>query len=295
MKFSFKSFAIGFACAALSLGAVTYANAASNGTLKACANKTTGMMRYISKGSCKKTETSLSWNQIGPQGPSGSSGAAGAKGDTGAAGAKGDTGAAGAAGAAGAKGDTGAAVAVTTTTVPSQRVGDIGPGGGPIFYVDTDNLYPFTYLEVAPSNAIENATGCDIGGLSWSNDNSTSGPLTSDVFGQGQNNTYTLLSMCGSDSFTPSPFYSLKSQIAAGWFVPNIAEMKSLVNSERLGLISLPRPAPLSDKSLMTSSMVVGTSLNSGVQFWQWRPSADEIGTTYSPFTGYAIRLIRAM
>ena len=74
MKFSFKSFAIGFGCAALSLGAVTYANAATNATLKACANKTTGAMRYISKGSCKKTEKLLSWNQMGPQGSTGANG-----------------------------------------------------------------------------------------------------------------------------------------------------------------------------------------------------------------------------
>ena len=99
MKFSFKSFLIGFACAALSLGAVTYANAAGNGTLKACANKTTGVMRYISKGSCnKKTETTLSWNQMGPTGLSGSAGTngtAGANGTNGSAGAKGEVGPAG--------------------------------------------------------------------------------------------------------------------------------------------------------------------------------------------------------
>ena len=92
MKFSFRSFAVGFGCAALSLGAVTYANAAGNGTLKACANKKTGAMRYISKGSCKKTETSLSWNQMGLQGLTGISGESGAKGDTGAAGSNGSNG-----------------------------------------------------------------------------------------------------------------------------------------------------------------------------------------------------------
>ena len=52
-------------------------------------------MRYISKGSCKKTETSLSWNQIGPTGLPGSSGSAGEKGDTGAAGINGTTGTSG--------------------------------------------------------------------------------------------------------------------------------------------------------------------------------------------------------
>lgn len=95
MKFSFRSFAIGFGCAALSLGAVTYANAAGNRTIKACANKTTGIMRYVPKGSCKKTETLLSWNQTGPQGLTGAVGSSGTKGDTGESGPKGDTGATG--------------------------------------------------------------------------------------------------------------------------------------------------------------------------------------------------------
>jgi len=104
MKFSFRSFVIGFGCAALSLGAVTYANAAGDATLKACANKTTGLMRYISKGSCKKTETSLSWNQMGPQGLSGVAGVAGSNGTDGA---KGDTGAVGTTGPAGTNGTNG--------------------------------------------------------------------------------------------------------------------------------------------------------------------------------------------
>ena len=83
MRFSFKSFAIGFGCATLSIGAVTYASAASEVTLKACANKSTGVMRYISKGSCKKTETSLSWSQMGPQGLTGAVGPAGPVGASG--------------------------------------------------------------------------------------------------------------------------------------------------------------------------------------------------------------------
>ena len=92
MKISFRSFAIGFCCATLSLGAVTYANAAGNTTLKACASKATGTMRYISKGSCKKTETSLSWNQMGPQGLAGTAGVTGAIGIAGAPGANGTNG-----------------------------------------------------------------------------------------------------------------------------------------------------------------------------------------------------------
>jgi hypothetical protein len=90
-----SAFTLGVIITAASVGAVTYANAAGNKTLKACANKSTGAMRYISKGSCKKTETSLSWSQMGPQGLPG---AAGTKGDTGAAGSNGTNGSNGTAG-----------------------------------------------------------------------------------------------------------------------------------------------------------------------------------------------------
>ena len=77
------AFTFGVVITAVSVGAVTFANAAGDVTLKACANKTTGAMRYISKGSCKKTETSLSWNQTGTQGLNGSDGATGAAGAAG--------------------------------------------------------------------------------------------------------------------------------------------------------------------------------------------------------------------
>ena len=84
MKFNrLGAFTFGVVITAVSVGAVTFANAAGDVTLKACANKTTGAMRYISKGSCKKTETSLSWNQTGTQGLNGSDGATGAAGAAG--------------------------------------------------------------------------------------------------------------------------------------------------------------------------------------------------------------------
>lgn len=81
MKFNrLSAFTLGVIITAASVGAVTYVNAAGDATLKACANKTSGAMRYISKGSCKKTEKSLSWNQMGPQGLAGTAGAAGTNG-----------------------------------------------------------------------------------------------------------------------------------------------------------------------------------------------------------------------
>jgi hypothetical protein len=85
MKFNrLGAFTLGVVITAVSVGAVSFVNAAGNGTLKACANKKTGVMRYISKGSCnKKTETLLSWNQMGPQGLTGTVGMPGPGGENG--------------------------------------------------------------------------------------------------------------------------------------------------------------------------------------------------------------------
>jgi len=96
MKFNrLGAFTLGVVITAVSVGAVSFVNAAGDATLKACANKTSGAMRYISKGSCKKTETALAWNQMGPTGLSGSAGANGTAGTNGSAGAKGEVGPAG--------------------------------------------------------------------------------------------------------------------------------------------------------------------------------------------------------
>lgn len=71
------TFAVGVIVTAVSLGAATYVNAAGDTTITACGNKTSGAMRYISKGSCRKTETVIKWNQVGPQGLPGAPGANG--------------------------------------------------------------------------------------------------------------------------------------------------------------------------------------------------------------------------
>ena len=93
MKFNrLGAFTLGVVITAVSVGAVSFVNAAGDATIKACANKTSGAMRYISKGSCKKTETPLSWNQMGSQGLPGATGPAGSAGTTGSQGTKGLTG-----------------------------------------------------------------------------------------------------------------------------------------------------------------------------------------------------------
>ena len=86
------AFGLGALTASISLGAIQFASAAGDSTITACASKTTGSMRYIAKGSCKKTELRVSWNQQGPQGLPGTKGDTGSKGDSGANGSNGTNG-----------------------------------------------------------------------------------------------------------------------------------------------------------------------------------------------------------
>ena len=126
-----------------------------------CVKKATGIMRYLDTAPVVKkdkktkksttvtpacdatTEVQLVWNRDGVAGPAGPAGAAGA------AGAKGADGADGAAGANG-----------NGYGPFDYKIGDTGPGGGIVFFVDRYNEYSgFTYLEVAPREIDANSNG----------------------------------------------------------------------------------------------------------------------------------------
>jgi hypothetical protein len=91
----FTAFTLGVIVTAVSVSAVSYVNALNDKPIKACANRKTGVMRYIVKGRCKRTERTLRWNQVGPQGIQGTTGATGAQGPSGLAGAAGINGTSG--------------------------------------------------------------------------------------------------------------------------------------------------------------------------------------------------------
>ncbi len=64
-------------CALAVVGGVAYANSGSSSTtvIRACRNKTTGLLRVVNAGAnCRTGETLLSWNVDGPAGPSGRQG-----------------------------------------------------------------------------------------------------------------------------------------------------------------------------------------------------------------------------
>ncbi len=81
---------------------------AAAGVIDACVAKN-GAVRIIASGTCKNKETPVTWNTIGPQGPTGPQGPSGAEGPTGPAGAVGPSGSTGPAGPAGATGSSGLA------------------------------------------------------------------------------------------------------------------------------------------------------------------------------------------
>ena len=149
-------------------GGVGVIAASSTKSVTVCANKKTNVLRYAKNGKCVKTETKVLLNQIGADGMSGGAGAAGLKGERGAAGTAGADGLSGAAGTNGTNATAGASFSLVFTALSVCgsngttlcAVGEQGPGGGKIFFVDTDAKYgDFDYLEVAPA---------DSSGIAWS-------------------------------------------------------------------------------------------------------------------------------
>ncbi len=95
-------------CVALTAG-LGYAADTTPSTINACKTKVLGYVRVVSASAkCRKNESALSWNAVGPKGDTGAAGPAGPAGAVGPAGAAGPAGPTGPAGPAGAKGADGA-------------------------------------------------------------------------------------------------------------------------------------------------------------------------------------------
>jgi hypothetical protein len=108
---------------------VTSFAAPSSSLISACVDRSTGVMRYLQKGRCKKTELAVRWNIQGPVGSQGLEGLQGPRGATGA------IGAAGPQGQQGPPGNEGTASSSTVRSgsgVPSNSLGSNGD-----FYINT--------------------------------------------------------------------------------------------------------------------------------------------------------------
>jgi hypothetical protein len=104
------------------------------------------------------------------------------------------------------------------------KIGDRGPGGGFIFFVDYYDQYcGFTYLEAAPMDIVD---------VPWCNFE-TSIPAAAGWaakgVGKGQANTTAMLGVCTSGAAIEAYLYSTSTK--SDWFLPSLGEAKLMYNN----------------------------------------------------------------
>lgn len=108
------------------------------------------------------------------------------------------------------------------------KVGDTGPGGGVIFFVDRYNEYSgFTYLEVAPvSTAVTREWVTDVN----SNQITTVSGADSKALGAGYQNTIDIVAQVGNVAATCAAKYCADLTFGgqSDWYLPSIAELKMI-------------------------------------------------------------------
>jgi hypothetical protein len=147
---------------------------------------------------------------------------------------KGDQGLRGGSGPAAATGVTGVAEPVVTGancigTKCTYKIGDTGPGGGLIFFVDYFNQYEFNYLEAAP-NLCEST-------IAWSSSpvsvTAVSGWAARAV-GRGQSNTTAIMAVFTGDTSDNNAAYYATSCSASNksdWFLGSLGEMRLMYDN----------------------------------------------------------------
>lgn len=125
----------------------------------------------------------------------------------------------------------------TTTTMPltcatggACTLGDIGPGGGRVFYIAPNgSMLPFRYMEVAPTNAATSIKWCN-------NDLSVIPGAFSRVIGSGAANSVLILSasacIAGSAAAAADSYVSPNG--TSDWFLPSILELHEMYPNKSL-------------------------------------------------------------
>ncbi len=169
---------------------------------------------------------------VGPKGDIGLQGPIGAKGEKGNTGAKGDV---GSQGPAGVKGDTGAKgdrglqgpIGLGWGENFTYKIGDVGPGGGYIFFIDYTDRFPgFDYLEAAPADAIKEVVWCDVTTRSIVKANG----WVNKAIGKGKDNTDEMIQVCKDSAANIAHDY-ISPNGKDDWFLPSLGEMVQIYNN----------------------------------------------------------------
>ena len=106
------------------------------------------------------------------------------------------------------------------------NIGDLGPGGGRVFFVDSLDEHPsFDYMELAPSNWIG---ASELTGSWCSNDNSTEFGATSYDIGTGQANFAIMVANCTGIAVGVNDYESTYLDLSIGdWFIPSATELST--------------------------------------------------------------------
>ena len=116
--------------------------------------------------------------------------------------------------------------ATETTAQPAiekgeYNIGDTGPAGGLIFYVNSDYITDgWRYLEAAPSDQSTEIQWCDGSDV-------TTG-ATATVVGTGQANTQTIVKVLGAGSYAAQLCNDLTQGDCSEWFLPSKDELNEM-------------------------------------------------------------------
>jgi hypothetical protein len=103
------------------------------------------------------------------------------------------------------------------------KIGDTGPGGGWIFFVDYYNQYPgFTYLEAAPTDASDGDAWCVGNGATTL---ISSANWTARGVGKGKANTALMTANCTSGAAYSAIDY-ISTPAETDWFLPSVGELE---------------------------------------------------------------------
>lgn len=125
-------------------------------------------------------------------------------------------------------------VTVSSNSTKTYKVGDTGPGGGIIFFVDRFDEYAGpTYLEVAPASTQVSRTWA-----TGANQGASVAGADSTALGAGLQNTTDIAAQAGNVAATCAAVYcdTLTSGGQSDWYLPSIAELKILYDVAFLNL-----------------------------------------------------------